>query len=108
MPRSMTLEEIDRQTLRAYSSDRLPGIGDRNALGETGRRRLRLRDGLCTQCGGPILGRPGNATTCLLHRAYPGPLSRSELVERLEATETLAESLRVALAAMDEAEGVGA
>ena len=97
----LSAEEVHRQHLRAYSSDRLPGIGlDRNALGEAGRRRV--RDGLCSRCGEPILGRPGNASTCLVHRSYLGPPSRSELVALIKKYEAVIESLRVGLAAMDE------
>ena len=57
---------------------------------------------LCSQCGEPILGRAGNASTCLLHRAFRSPPSRSELVAFIDEYETLIETLRAALAAMDE------
>ena len=98
---SMSPEALDSQTRRAYSSDRLPGTGaDRNALGKAGRRRL--RDGRCTECGEPILGRAGNATTCLVHRQYPGPLSRADLVALLAEHEAVVASLREALVAVDE------
>src|SRR3954466_11461997 len=99
--RHLTCEELDRQTRRAYSSDRLPGLGlDRNALGETG--RARVRDGRCRQCGEPILGRPGNATTCLVHRAYLGAPGRDELLRLIDEYEGLVQSLREALASMDQ------
>jgi len=97
----LTAEEVERQHLRAYSSDRLPGLGlDRNALGEAGRRRV--RDGRCRECGEPILGRPGTTATCLVHRGYLGPPGRSELVALIAEHEALVEALRAALAAMDE------
>ncbi|HVX69977.1 MAG TPA: hypothetical protein VHA79_09830 [Mycobacteriales bacterium] len=99
--RFLTCEELDRQTRRAYSSDRLPGLGlDRNALGETG--AARVRDRRCRQCGEPILGRPGNATTCLVHRAYLGAPGRQELVNLIEEYEALVRALRSALLALDE------
>lgn len=106
MPHFMTREEIDRQHRRAYGPDRLPGQGaDRNALGVTGARRL---DGRCRTCGEPIVGRPGSATTCLIHREYPGPLKRAEMVALIAEHEAVVTSLRKALAEMDEAEPEGA
>jgi hypothetical protein len=99
--RFITTEELDRQYRRAYPMDRLPGLGlDRNALGETGAGRL--RNGRCRKCGEPILGRPGNATTCLVHRAYLGAPGRDELVRLLEEYEAVVRSLRNALLALDE------
>jgi hypothetical protein len=102
--RFLTTEELDRQYRRAYPVDRLPGLGlDRNALGEAGASRV--RDGRCRQCGEPILGRPGNATTCLVHRAYLGAPGRDELVRLIDEYEGLVRSLRNALLALDEEAG---
>lgn len=105
--RFMSLEEIDRQTRRAYPPDRMPGLGlDRDALGETG--AARRYDGRCRRCGETIVGRPGNATTCLVHREYPGPPDRAELVALIVEHEAVVRSLRAAVATMDEAEETGA
>jgi hypothetical protein len=97
----LTTEELDRQYRRVYPSDRMPGLGlDRNSLGELGASRV--RNGRCRKCGEPILGRPGNATTCLVHRAYLGAPGRNELVRLIDEYEGLVRSLREALASMDE------
>lgn len=102
--RFLTTEELDRQHRRAYPQDRLPGLGlDRNALGETGDGRA--RSGRCRECGEPILGRPGHATTCLVHRAYLGAPGRDELVRLIDEYEGLVRSLRNALLALDEEVG---
>lgn len=104
--RLMTLEEIDRQHLRSYPADRTPGLGlDRNAPGESGKRRARTRAGRCRECHQPILGRPSTAKTCLLHREYPALPNRVELAEMVAEYEALVESLRVALASLDEEDG---
>lgn len=63
--------------------------------------RRPVRDGRCRQCGERIVGRPNRATTCLLHRQYPGPPSRSELVALMEEHEAVVTSLRKALVTMD-------
>lgn len=100
MVRFLTLEEVDRQNLRVYSHDRLPGIGDRNALGGAGRRRL--REARFRECAEQILGPSGNGWTYLPDGEYPGRISRWEMVARLGEAEALAERLRAALAAIDE------
>ena len=111
--RRMSAEELDRQMRRAYPDNRMPGLGlDRNALGETGRERvhfmsldevnrLHRADGVCRVCGEPIVGRPATASTCLIHREYPGPPSREEVVALIEEHEAVVASLRKGLAAMD-------
>jgi len=115
MVKLLTIEEIDAQSHRAYGADRVPGAGgDRNSLGETGRSRVdeeergrRRSEGLCVECGTPIAGRPKTASTCLVHRGFPGPLSREELVALIADYESAVEQLRAALGGMDETEEAG-
>lgn len=55
----------------------------------------------CQECGGPIVGRPRTATTCLVHRHFGGTPSREELVRLIAEHEAVVEQLRAALTAMD-------
>jgi hypothetical protein len=65
-------------------------------------RESRVHRGRCRECGRPILGRPRNATTCLVHRAYLGAPGRDEMVRLIEEHEALVRALREALSRMDE------
>lgn len=67
--------------------------------------RLPRRSGLCRECGEPIVGRPATASTCLIHREFPGPPTREELVALIEEHEATVALLRKALATIDEEEG---
>lgn len=114
MGRRLSPDELDKQYRRAYPDDRLPGLGlDRNALGETGRGRHVLlavlpktpRDGMCRECGKPILGRPPTASTCLVHRAFTGAPDRDELMALIEEHKAVIKQLRAALREMDKEAG---
>lgn len=67
--------------------------------------RLPRRSGRCRTCGEPIVGRPATASTCLIHREYPGPPSREEVVSLIEEHEATVALLRKALATIDDGEG---